>query len=282
MPTSVENKVIGWKLWLAMQAIHAYLQTFANRNFAIYHVDLDGFTTERGFTLRLDDPAIDALLDFLPFRFSDDYTLCHISMAIGRLSASSGSYKDFEKSISSFQRLAELKASGGWWLLDELFHAGWGRTLSSFVDELILCHQPDDQGLGGPNFYRVNLTLRNQDPFDNHCEMGSFAAASSPAHLTALLTRLVAGELPIEPIKDSLGVTKISVMIGEKSICVFPVWHLSQSQSDSTPSPPMTIVWSRCDIQSDDKVLIKAITDWAPRQEGLRLKAKLLENSLGL
>jgi hypothetical protein len=282
MTSPTHYDILNWKIWLALPVIRSFTLDFANRTPTRYHDELDGMITPSGVELRLSDPAIDALLDLLPFRLLDNYTFCNLGMAISRLSASQGSFKDYEKSIPSLQRLSDLRVSGGWHLLDELFMAGWGRDFSSSVDKIGFFYQPEDQGLGGPSCYRINLTLSKKDPFDNFHVLDTFALASSPTHLTALLQRIVDGTLPIEMHQEAVPVRNIRVLFEDRFACNVPVSQTLSNDLQQRPATPMVVHWDRCEVLNGDPAFMKAIADWAPHQEGLRLKAKFLEGSLGL
>jgi hypothetical protein len=277
-----ENNILNWKIWLALPAMKSFMEVFANRTFIHYHDDLDGMVTPNGVTLSLNDPAIDAFLDLLPFRFSDNYTLSSICMAIGRTKAAKGSFDEFEDDLPAIQRLTNLKVSGGLGNLDELFMMGWGRTFSSFFDGRTIFCTPDDTGLGGTECFRVQLLCGEGDPNQLALSIDWFAAASTPDHLASVLKRIVAGEFAIKLRKKAALVEIIQVLKGNDLVLIVPVSHSTDPKNQGTASNPMTVRWDKCVMLNPDPGFVKAMADCAPKQEGTHLKGRFLEDSLGL
>lgn len=172
--------------------------------------------------------------------------------------------------------LAFRKKKEGWRQLDRLYKHATGRTLSDIVDQATFVFDPKDPGLDGDVCYSLGFDLGYDleddgfKPSFAHA-VKHIAMASTPEILLQLLEkgRLLAGKQLSKKTGLFEQVDFVEIYKNNEKVCTVEI-------RDEVPC------WSKTHWIENSQEVMLAINQVAPKAEGLRMKAKYLDDALGL
>ena len=180
-------------------------------------------------------------------------------------------------------------AESGFRELDRLFNHMAQVTLTEVIQKTEILHDPIDPGLHGDACYRCHLDVVAFDLPSMHGRRGSIAMGSDLKHLIPLVVSEVAAQSERYNRLESLGIKSAEYQAESKTRRAKPtdvyvelngIDYLRAKIPNMNAGETFEIDWSTIEIEDAEQM--KILTAALPKSIGRRVKARFLENELGM
>lgn len=242
---------------------------------------MDKVTDRDGCLIDLSDPAVMAFVDSLMLDKGQALNALSIHGALSKRYRSYQNYAD-ARNLPAFQTLVALAVGGGWVELDRLFDACYERTLTSFFDNIVIKHHPEDTEFDGDQAYEIQVITTSNG--EDTGLIAHFAMASDRAFAFRLVEMILAGELevkdPYRPTKPAV-VTDIRINLEKAPVFDGVVFFQTDHKNRAVQARPLLMSGSTSDVFGNLSILPYVKPFFASHEFSI-LKGRLLEDSMGL